>query len=461
MLVPGSFYGAGTAAGITRGLNTIVLVIVAHSAPTMNVARLYSAHASSATSCAAVTKCSTDEWGSCSDCSGKISIGLLCHQVLPQCFNMSMTSWTEMLPQQIAAHDGDMDAVQRARLKVQKKTWRTKMVLNDKTRQQKMLLLCFTTTPIEKMQSRLTHSDQLGRCLWDITFQDDLNPFASCKRELAALQRSGMQGRMKPIFDFVSAEDRQPLLQLSGQMLGAFCAQVDWRYKEFECFPMRWAAWQHRAKSEAQQDAVLLEWGALRECCRSKCWDEKVAAWCAGDVDRVRNSAGYKEAVKAFVNGFRMTGMSMERLLAGFRRWLRSGEVSHPDVERLVSTRFLGQFLAEHNKSFGGNARCAFTRDDLQRDGVPLARWNAKEAHKTKPSSGFVLFIKEKEVGRDKGMVREEYLEWLRLKSKEWKDSSGSVRHLYTQQARCNCLKRQVEKCEEEAEALRAVQGRF
>ena len=64
---------------------------------------------------------SLDEWGSCSDCSGKIPAGLLVHRILPQVFADAMSSWSKMLPAEIAGSRGDMDSVQRARLTIQKK----------------------------------------------------------------------------------------------------------------------------------------------------------------------------------------------------------------------------------------------------------------------------------------------------------------------------------------------------
>ena len=132
-----------------------------------------------------------------------------------------------MSPAEAQGLNGHLYSVQWARLRIQKKSWRAKMVLSDRKRQEKMLLLCYCTPPIERMQSYLTYADSCSRCLWDITFDDALNPFFTCRKGLAALQRSGTDGRMAPVFEFFGEDHRAELLSEFGQMVGSVCAQAD------------------------------------------------------------------------------------------------------------------------------------------------------------------------------------------------------------------------------------------
>ena len=84
------------------------------------------------------------------------------------------------------------------------------------------------------MQAHITHADGQGRCLWDVTFEDEMNPFTKCCVDLAALQRSGTSGRLRPIFEFFVDEHRLELLSVWSQMIGGIIAQVEWRFKEFK-----------------------------------------------------------------------------------------------------------------------------------------------------------------------------------------------------------------------------------
>ena len=344
-----------------------------------------------------------------------------------------------MKPAQVADHGGDMDAVERARLKVQKKSWRAKCVLSEDIRRQKMMLLCFTTHPIERLAAEITHSDGKERRLWDVVFSDNLNPFVKCRKSLAKLQRDGAGVLLAPMFESVPQEQRANLLTTCSQMIGGFIAQTAWRFKEYECFPLRWAAWTHPAKTLAQRDSVVDDWFSLCCCCRAPGWCGKLRAWCGDDRQMLKGCASYKEAVHGFVNGFAFTGMCMERLLASFRNWAGSQHDPKPDVERWISAGFIGQLLREH-KAIGGYEPRAVSRGQLLSQGVPL-RAMKKAKTQSKPASSFVLFMKEQREARDRLMgaaTREDkasYKAWEAAKIAEWKELPDELKDIYTQQA--------------------------
>ena len=72
---------------------------------------------------------SADDWGTCGISCGKSSCGLLAHRILQQVFDQALPSWDAMRPSE-DDRDDDVNGLP-ARLKVQKKAWRAKMVLSD------------------------------------------------------------------------------------------------------------------------------------------------------------------------------------------------------------------------------------------------------------------------------------------------------------------------------------------
>lgn len=62
---------------------------------------------------------SLDDWGTCGEAVGRSSLGILCHDVLYQCFSIALPDWNSMLPRgDVLAPDEDAD---RKRMKIQKK----------------------------------------------------------------------------------------------------------------------------------------------------------------------------------------------------------------------------------------------------------------------------------------------------------------------------------------------------
>ncbi len=62
---------------------------------------------------------SLDDWGTCGAALGRESLGILCHDVLYQCFSVALPDWNAMLPRgDAAAPDENAD---RKRMHIQKK----------------------------------------------------------------------------------------------------------------------------------------------------------------------------------------------------------------------------------------------------------------------------------------------------------------------------------------------------
>jgi hypothetical protein len=74
------------------------------------------------------------------------------------------------------------------------------------------------------------------------------------------------------------------------------------------------------------------------------------------------------EHLEHIQHGIELSNMSLERLLATFRR---NCQGKHPLIERAVSTGVISHFLGAHLAA-GGAHPLAFRRDDLVARGVPL-----------------------------------------------------------------------------------------
>ena len=187
---------------------------------------------------------SMDDWGSCGKACGASALGVLCHDVLHQVIFMSFPNWSSMAP----ANDhgaGARDTIDMLRQKIQKKAWRSKLVLECFKRKIRIVLMSWLGAPIEVLQSELTYRDQTSKGLYDTAFLDELNPFFVCTRALAKLVHEGSSGSMSPIFHIFPSQYHDEILETTRVMGTDMGAQVDWRFLCYRDFPFRWAHYDH------------------------------------------------------------------------------------------------------------------------------------------------------------------------------------------------------------------------
>ena len=123
------------------------------------------------------------------------------------------------------------------------------------------------------------------------------------------------------------------------------------RFFEYELYPYRWTMCVHPAASEADREEVFDEFfDEMKHCCRGECFDTNVVRLCVGDKHRMEAAKQWWDGFRALCFKFRFTGMSMESLFACFRQWLKSDRA---EVERMIATGFLGQWLQEHIRRGG------------------------------------------------------------------------------------------------------------
>ena len=95
---------------------------------------------------------SVDDWGSCGESSGRISLGMMAHDILGQYFNYGCLSWAQIgdldLEQE---HEGEENDIDHVRRKIQKKCWRSQCVLKDSKQRRRMLSLSWLGAPLEAL----------------------------------------------------------------------------------------------------------------------------------------------------------------------------------------------------------------------------------------------------------------------------------------------------------------------
>eukprot|EP00973_Karenia_brevis_P008102 1097933-Karenia_brevis.AAC.1 len=90
------------------------------------------------------------------------------------------------------ADDASVDGATAARLRVQKKTFRSRSCLQNRSRQIAIVLLCLLGAPIEHLMQRMDWLTERGKCLFDLAFVD-MCPFQECRRLLCHAVTQGFK----------------------------------------------------------------------------------------------------------------------------------------------------------------------------------------------------------------------------------------------------------------------------
>ena len=133
-----------------------------------------------------------DDWQSTGPCSGVVTGGMLCHNVVPQIFKAAFLHWSDMAPEDIPGED-DRESIETERINIQKKVWRTKKMFESSERRCRIMLVCFIATPLESLHHDLAELDNHGAGLFDFAFSSSTNPLRKAKHRLADLIHKGNQ----------------------------------------------------------------------------------------------------------------------------------------------------------------------------------------------------------------------------------------------------------------------------
>ena len=386
---------------------------------------------------------SMDDWGSASSTSAAVSAGILVHNVLPKAFRLAMPNWTAMRPDNDRE---DNEGANELRARVQRKTWRTMKTFDEYPRWSKIVLLCFCSTPLERLMSELQRVDELHNGLLDTVFADDLNPFSVCSRACASMAHAGSSGPIGYLMAVLPEHRRDEILQEASKLLLGIGSQVKWRFAEYDEFPFRWAWILHPRVSASDKESVYDDFfDDLYDCCRGDAFDKKVYRL-FGNKEAMKAAVPWWNGWRAFCHAFRFCNMNMERLFACFRQWVRS---DNAEVERMLSTGFLGQWLQEHlRKGFQHPAHV--TRQDLLEAGVPIragqrqGRSRQAVENPRKQCGSFVKFmqIANKEWRNIKDSSTVSYKDWRKAKLKKWSEMQDHTKDIYVKEAELDFVQR-------------------
>jgi len=174
---------------------------------------------------------SQDDWGSCGEACGCESLGMLCHDMLGQSVADSLPTWGSMRPPN--ERRGAAEGADQFRVKLQKKAYRTKCVLNNNRKRLRIQLLCFFGVMVERLMSTLTYMDSQTKGLFDMIFQNGLNPIYVCRTRLSKLVKEGLDGPLGVLFDYYAPDLHFELLTEARAMGINFSTQVPSRFCRF------------------------------------------------------------------------------------------------------------------------------------------------------------------------------------------------------------------------------------
>jgi len=374
---------------------------------------------------------SIDDWFSTSEAAAATSLGIMCSSILQQVFDIAMPTWGAMAPPNDQPIGRSMDGASAARMRIQKKTWRAKCFLSHTEDKISCVLLTYLGVAVEHLMLRLDHMDQRPGGLWELPFPKT-SPFTVCQRFLArAVQRGSQPGGVLwtvfRCFDSGTVKGSNALLDRSRTMACDMASQSWWRFLSLHELPGELAQCVNPRLSPDEQAKHLRHVWCKRSCCLdSDCTGKLMRVWPRWK-DAIK-SPSFRSGIVGLVHAFTMTNMSMERLLALFRRAL-GGRMSSSDAEAVCAKGFLMQLLVEHTR-LGGDSPKHVTREQLLEDGMPLAAASASSLP-CKPCSGFFFFLGHENKQRKENGIKlsgTAYREFVNVLRVRWASSDPAFR---------------------------------
>jgi hypothetical protein len=362
---------------------------------------------------------SMDDWGSCGEACGKSCAGILIHDVLRRTLEAAFPTWSTMLPPNDS--DRPLDSIEHARQKAQKKAWRAKSFLSNAHLQIRCVLLCFFGAAVESLMAELQYQDGSPKGLLDVLHQTDSNFFLKARRNIMTILSLGTRGPVAYLLDYYPTEMHFDIISEARAMSCNFASQIWWRFLHLHDYPYQFGDLANCNLDADDRFAISEAFFALEECCRNKEFSAKVYAMFKDAVEPAQSlfeDVDFYSMMVVFVSVFKFTNMWSERLLSLIRRSCRDDG----DMERICSSGFLAQVLAEHTRLGGADPRSA-TREQLLADGVPL-RCAAKKTTTVKPRGSYVNFMMKAEEGRR--------IAGIKLPKAQYREWQKHMVHIYT-----------------------------
>jgi hypothetical protein len=385
-----------------------------------------------------------DDWATCGNACGKISGGILIHDILRRVLILALPTWSAMLPPNDRT-DVPQDSIEKFRMKLQKKAWRSKCFLGDELKRLKCLLLCWIAAYVERLMSALQHRDVHNKGLLDIVFEDSSNPFWAARASISSMLRRGASGPLGMLFSFFPEEMHAQICRSARGMGLNFIGQLYWRFLHFTGFPFRFVALAHNGLTRAQRFGVVKEFHELKECCRCRHFGQKVFNM-FDTAEDLFTDVDFARLMVVFGYSFKFCNMWCERLLALIRQ---SCDGDGVDIERVCASGLVAQLLADHRRR-GRDDPCSTTRGQLLEDNVPLQCASSGELH---VRGAFVNWMMKAESERKKSvgsLPKEEYKKWQRAKALEFSCLEQGEKDSEMQQSRAAFSEKEVEREEEQ-----------
>ena len=370
-----------------------------------------------------VDKPSLDDWGTCGECCGKTSFGIMLHNILEDIVNAALPTWGAMRPPNDRRH-ASANGSEIHRMRIQKKGWRTKCFLSDAKLKRKCLYMCWIAAILECLLSTFQFMDEHSHTgLFDIQRNDRRNPIWKARAKIVSLLKRGIDGPLGLIFVYFKTEQHPLMHEEVRTMAMDFNAQLKFRFLDLEGFPLRLTTLADRAASSQEKSNTVRDFYSLCRCCRNAEFSHPVYInfWAPSFEEfekKIMSDLDFISMLRTIVFCWRFCNMWCERLIALFRNYT-SHEAA--DIERVSACGLLGQVLSEHLKSGGEDPRST-SRKQLLEDGVPLAC--AKKSDEPKLGGGFPHWMKQQEQERKRQglkLDRQAYLEWQAEKAREFK----------------------------------------
>lgn len=319
---------------------------------------------------------SMDDWFSTAECAGKVSLGILCHNILEQVVDKSFPSWNTMAMEKAdgSADDPSVEGATAARVRVQKKTYRSRACLWTRSRKISIVLLTILGMAVEHLMGRIDFLTERGKALFDLPFID-LNPFCQCQRTLCHMLAQGFKtgAPLRMVMLHFSDGSPESISALQMQVLQMGCdmgSQIWWRFRYLRELPLTLVDAVNPGLPPHVQRAALGKPFVQRGCCHDKDCSEKIAS-VYGTVSAAFDDSLLKDGLTCVGISFPIVNMRSERELATVRH-AQGNRDKRPELEAVIAKALLSMVMREHRRLGGEDPRYV-TRKQLLEKEVPLA----------------------------------------------------------------------------------------
>ena len=325
--------------------------------------------------------------GSATEALGEQAAGDMFFGILRRSFNKAFPG------QDRAAVDEDEG--DDARKYMKSKTRRACAHLADRRDRIRGAVVAWLAEPLDHLWRALQYLDDRASLIIDLQCPH-VDPFAHAVRGVSAvLFETPAQGPLATIVNHyqLAEADGMWLSELVQTTVASMLCQMHYRFAlKFSTWPWKLAKIVDARATRAEKESVAREFWHEPECCLDDDFSLKLRRMCTTWTD-VLDEAWLQSALLLWARHTRLSNMHVERLLA--RMKCSCGERC-PDIQRLVCTSLLTQWLHEHRSAGGADPRGSAKRRALLAQGVPLrARRTVRKVTLKRPTGlrGVMTFI--------------------------------------------------------------------